>query len=150
MSLQSFYWYEEGRVLFVEASNASPNQVLLTDTLMNSLMDRLTHPTLHVIADWSEVRLTPDLRFLTQKITYPKHPKYGWTVVVGLPSPLAFMMSITNQFFRTPVKHVPSIQDAVNFLKAGGAGCQQLPYKPLAELPLLAIIHEERIEWVSR
>ncbi len=56
------------------------------------------------------------MKSVTQ-VKWPKHPRYGWTLVVGSTNPFQrFVVAIANNFFKGRQRNFDTREEALDFL----------------------------------
>lgn len=85
------------------------------DAVMMDLINQSSAPLVHTISVASS---NIPVSFKTVKdLQWPKHPRCGWTVVVGLTNPLFRMIAAAGaSLFKTRLRNVDTLEKALAFL----------------------------------
>ena len=111
-------WYKPEHILFMKTPRAVTEEDIRTiDTQAHEYMTQAQSKRVHVIIDDTEMESMPGL-LVTQTLQTLRHPKMGWTVVVGQKNKVFRMMyTITCHLMRLPVYLADNIEEAIAFLQ---------------------------------
>ena len=112
-------WLVEGHlILHNNVGDILESDMLNIDIPLNAMLDAATSPLVHVIVSTEQQGKAPaSLRAFTQA-TWTRHPRLGWTVVIGLDHPvLRFVADTAGQIFKMRVRFVKTPSEAIEFLQ---------------------------------
>src|SRR5690242_9872525 len=110
-------WILENRVMMVVAEgDYSDEELIGLDGQIIKYLDQSTAPLVHMVMDRHGADHTPSIKSITQ-VKWPKHPRYGWTLVVGSTNSLQrFVVALANNFFKGRQRNFDSVPAALDFL----------------------------------
>src|SRR5262249_44343349 len=110
-------WYVENRVMMVAAQGDYTDEELIAlDDQVIKYLDQSTAPLVHMVMDRQETTHIPSIKSVTM-VKWPKHPRYGWTLVVGSTNPFQrFVVALANNFFKGRQRNFDSLDEALDFL----------------------------------
>ena len=110
-------WHLENRVMLVVAEgDYTDDELINLDGQVIKYLDQSTAPLVHMIMDRQGTDHVPSMKSVT-KVKWPKHPRYGWTLVVGSTNPFQrFVVAVANNFFKGRQRNFDSREDAFDFL----------------------------------
>ena len=110
-------WYLENRVLLMTNHGEVTDQDLFDlDQTIIDYMNSCTAPLIHTIIDHRKGINSPSAKGLT-RLHWPKHPKVGWMIMIGMKNPLQrFVVAVATSFFKTRVRLFNSIDEGLIFL----------------------------------
>ena len=116
MSIQ-LSWYLENRVLLLTSQGESSDQDLLDiDQPIIEHLNQSNAPLVHLIADHRKGGKMPSMKAAAQ-IQWPKHPQYGWGIMVGLTNPVQrFLVAVASNFFKVRQRNFDTMDEALDFL----------------------------------
>ncbi|MFZ4816445.1 MAG: hypothetical protein ACOYL5_18055 [Phototrophicaceae bacterium] len=114
-----FHWLLEGQIiLHHNIGDITEDDMLQGDDPLNRLLDAATSPLVHVIVLTAQQGKMPKSVSSFTQASWTRHPRLGWTVIVGLQDPiLRFIASTAGQIFKMRMKFVETPQDALTFLQ---------------------------------
>jgi hypothetical protein len=116
MSIQ-LSWYLENRIILLTSHGESSDQDLLNlDQPIINYLNQSQAPLVHLIADHRRGGKMPSLK-VSMQIEWPKHPQYGWGILVGLTNPLQrFLVVVASNFFNVRQRMFNTMDEALDFL----------------------------------
>ena len=79
-------------------------------------LNECTVPLVHMIVDHRKGIGTPSSKALAQ-LRWPKHPRMGWMILVGMANPLQkFVVTGASNFFKTRMRMMNTMDEALDFL----------------------------------
>jgi hypothetical protein len=110
-------WYLENRViLLVNHGESSDQDVFAVDQPMIDYLNQNQAPLVHLIIDNTGAKYIPSVKAVTA-VKWPKHPQYGWTILVGLTNPFQrFVNVVATNFFKARQRMFDTMDEALNFL----------------------------------
>lgn len=110
-------WYLENRVMMVVAEGEYTDDELINlDSQVIKYLDQSTVPLVHMIMDRQGTTHIPSMKSVTM-VKWPKHPRYGWTLVVGSTNPFQrFVVAVANNFFKGRQRNFDTREEALDFL----------------------------------
>ncbi|MBA3871478.1 MAG: hypothetical protein H0X30_20225 [Anaerolineae bacterium] len=110
-------WYLENRVLLmINYGEVADQDLFDLDQTIIDYLDNCTVPLVHTIIDHRKGMNSPSVKGLT-KLRWPKHPKVGWMIMIGMKNPLQrFVVAVSTSFFKTRMRMFNSMDEALNFL----------------------------------
>ena len=110
-------WYLENRVMQIVNQGELRDQDLFDlDGSAIQYMEQCSVPLVHLIIDHRLGSNSPSAKGLMQ-LKWPKHPKMGWIVMIGLANPLQrFVTAVASNFFKTRLRMVNTLDEALDFL----------------------------------
>jgi hypothetical protein len=110
-------WYLENRVILLTSQGDSSDQDLLDlDQQIIEYLNQCEAPLVHLIADHRKGGKMPSVKVSTQ-IQWPKHPQYGWGIMVGLTNPVQrFLVAVASNFFKVRQRMFNTMDEALDFL----------------------------------
>jgi len=110
-------WCLENRVLLMTNHGEVTDQNLFDlDQTIIDYMNSCTVPLVHTIIDHRKGLNSPSAKGLT-RLHWPKHPKVGWMIMIGMKNPFQrFVVAVSTSFFKTRVRLVNTMDEALNFL----------------------------------
>lgn len=110
-------WYLENRVMMVVAEGEYTDDELINlDAQVIKYLDQSNVPLVHMIMDRQGTTHIPSMKSVTM-VKWPKHPRYGWTLVVGSTNPFQrFVVALANNFFKGRQRNFDSREEALDFL----------------------------------
>jgi len=110
-------WYLENRVMqIVNHGEVTDQDLFDLDESAVHYMDQGSAPLVHLIIDHRKGINSPSAKGLMQ-LKWPKHPKMGWIVMVGMANPLQkFVTAVASNFFKTRLRMVDTMDEALDFL----------------------------------
>jgi hypothetical protein len=116
MSIQ-LSWYLENRVMLLVNHDQNTDQDMLAiDQPMINYLNQSNAPLVHVIMDNIGSTYTPSIKVL-KTLQYPKHPRLGWLILIGLINPFQrFIAAVVTTFFKTRLRMVNTMDEALDFL----------------------------------
>jgi len=111
-------WLVEGRVIEgAVVGGIQPGDQPAFDREMNRMLDAGTGEFVHYVTDASNMDKPASFNDL-RKMTFPRHPRYGRTIVVGNRDPIQRMIStIAAGVFNIQVRQVDTMDAALEFLQ---------------------------------
>jgi hypothetical protein len=112
-------WLLEGHViLHNNVGDILESDMLNVDVPLNAMLDAAISPLVHVLVSTTQQGKAPaSLRAFTQA-TWTRHPRLGWTVIIGLDHPvLRFVADTAGQIFKMRVRFVKTPSEATAFLQ---------------------------------
>src|ERR1051326_3493267 len=93
-------WFLENRVMLLTSHGAVSDQDLFDiDQPVIDYLNQSNAPLVHLIIDHRDATTTPSVKASTQ-LKWPKHPRNGWGIMVGLTNPIQrFMVAVATNFF---------------------------------------------------
>lgn len=110
-------WHLENRVMMVVAEGDYTDEELINlDAQVIKYLDQSSAPLVHMIMDRQGTNHIPSIKSVTM-VKWPKHPRYGWTLVVGSTNPFQrFVVAIANNFFKGRQRNFDTREEALDFL----------------------------------
>jgi len=110
-------WYLENRVMMVVAEGEyTDGELINLDGQVIKYLDQSTVPLVHMIMDRQGTTHIPSMKSVTM-VKWPKHPRYGWTLVVGSTNPFQrFVVALANNFFKGRQRNFDTRDEALDFL----------------------------------
>src|SRR5690242_8209805 len=110
-------WYLENRVILLSNHGEIKDQDLFDiDEPIIDYMNQCDAPLVHLIVDNRDGFNQPSAKSVTQ-VKFPKHPKMGWLIMVGVDNPIQkFVVAVGASFFKTRVRIFKTMDEAANFL----------------------------------
>jgi hypothetical protein len=116
-------WYLENRVILLTGHGEGSDQNLLdidqqvinylnqsNATLVHLIMDQRNLPPPSSSKAASQIKLASQLK-------WPKHPKYGWAILVGPSNSLQrFVIAVATNFFKVRQRTFDTMDEALDFL----------------------------------
>jgi hypothetical protein len=111
-------WYKPDHILYMKSPlNISEEDTRSADEAIHRYMTEAKTRQVHIIIDDTEVSSMPGI-LVTQTLKTLKHPKMGWTVVVGQNNKVYRMMyTITCHLQRLPLYLADTMDEAITFLE---------------------------------
>lgn len=114
-------WIVDGRVSYCKYwGEYTAEDLLEWDRTVVDMLDQLPDEVTfcHAIYDMSEIRRMAPLRdHLGLEVR--KHPKVGWTIIVGSLPPLTrFVVAAVTQVMRARTRFVKSLEEAIDLLRS--------------------------------
>jgi hypothetical protein len=110
-------WYLENRVIIITAEGDYADEELINlDGQVIQYLDQSTAPLVHMIMDRQGTNHIPSIKSVTM-VKWPKHPRYGWTLVVGSSNPFQrFVVALANNLFKGRQRNFDTFDEALDFL----------------------------------
>jgi hypothetical protein len=110
-------WYTPDKILYMKSPlNISEEDTHIADETIHQHMTESTARQVHIIIDDTDVESMPGV-MVTQTLKTLRHPKMGWTVVVGQNNKVYRMMyTITCHLRRLPLYLADTLDEAITFL----------------------------------
>jgi hypothetical protein len=110
-------WYLENRVmLLVNHGDSSDQDVFDIDQPIIDYLNQSQAPLVHLIIDNIGAKYIPSVKAVTS-VKWPKHPQYGWTILVGLTNPFQrFVNVVATNFFKARQRMFDTMDEALDFL----------------------------------
>jgi hypothetical protein len=110
-------WFLENRVMQIVAEGAYTDDELINlDPQVIKYLDQSTVPLVHMIMDRKGTDHIPSMKSVAQ-VKWPRHQRYGWTLVVGSSNPFQrFVVALANNFFKGRQRNFDSFDEALDFL----------------------------------
>lgn len=112
-------WLQQDRVLVVHFVGDLPLEDLriLSAELVACLEAGIA--PIHMIGDFTEIGLFPmNVRGLRDAVPHLRHPKLGWSIVVGGPALARTFAEIAVKLFAAPYRLFRTMDEALEFLAA--------------------------------
>jgi hypothetical protein len=111
-------WYKPDQILYLKAaSDVSEDDTRKADNAIHQHMTQSKARKVHIIIDDTELASMPGI-LVTQTLKTLKHPKMGWTVVIGQNNKVHRMMyTITCHLQRLPLYLADTMDEAILFLE---------------------------------
>jgi len=111
-------WLVEGRVILAELiGDLSPDEMPAFNQLMHQYLDQSDATKVHYIVDTTRIGKMTGLNPM-RTFTFPKHPRMGWTVGVGISNPAIRMIGhVASYFFRMRAKEANTVEEGLAFLQ---------------------------------
>jgi hypothetical protein len=116
-------WYLENRVILLtsQADNSDDN-LLDVDQQVIHYIDQSSAPLVHLIMDQrnapppSSSKAASQIKLATQ-LKWPKHPKYGWAIMIGPTNSLQrFVIAVATNFFKVRQRTFDTVDEGLDFL----------------------------------
>lgn len=110
-------WYLENRVLLMTNQGEVTDQELFDlDPEIIAYLNDCTAPLVHTIIDHRKGINSPSAKGLTH-LQWPKHPKVGWMIMVGMKNPFQrFIVAVATSFFKTRMRMFSTMEEGLVFL----------------------------------
>jgi hypothetical protein len=110
-------WYVENRVMQIINQGELVDQDLSNlDESVIRYIDQSSAPLVHLIVDHRNGINSPSAKGLTQ-LNWPKHPRLGWTILIGLKNPFQrFVTVAAANFFKIRLRLVNTMDEGLDFL----------------------------------
>jgi hypothetical protein len=110
-------WYLENHVMLLNNEGDSADQdVLKVDQPILDYLNQSQAPLVHLIIDNTRAKYIPSVKAITA-VKWPKHPQYGWTILVGLTNPFQrFVNVVATNFFKARQRMFDTMDEALDFL----------------------------------
>ena len=116
-------WYLENRVILLASqANNSDENLLDMDQKVIDYLNQSSAPLVHLIMDQrkapppSSSRAASQIKLASQ-LKWPKHPKYGWAIMVGPTNSLQrFVIAVATNFFKVRQRSFDTMDEALDFL----------------------------------
>ena len=116
-------WYLENRVLLLTSEGESSDQDLLDiDQSVINCLEQSTAPLVHLIMDRTNAppvtssKVAAQIKLASQ-LKWPKHPKYGWAIMVGPTNSLQrFIVAVATNFFKVRQRMFNTMDESLDFL----------------------------------
>ncbi len=110
-------WYAKNQViLIIDEGQTTDQDMLNIDPQVIDYLNQCKTPLVHVIIDKRKSNYTPPVKVLTA-LQWPKHPQYGWTILVGLSNPFErFVNVVATTFFKARQRMFDTMDEALAFL----------------------------------
>ena len=122
MALQ-LSWYLENRVILLTIHGESSDQDLFdVDQEIINYLNQSSAPLIHCIMDQRNAILPPTFKaaaliVTATKLKWPKHPQYGWAIMIGQPHPLLrFVTAVATNFFKIRQRGFNTMDEGLDFL----------------------------------
>ncbi len=103
-------------MMVVAEGNYTDDELINLDGQVISYLDQSNVPLVHMIMDRQGTDHIPSMKSVT-KVKWPKHPRYGWTLVVGSTNPFQrFVVAVANNFFKGRQRNFDNREEAFDFL----------------------------------
>ena len=111
-------WYLEGRVVITEHFQAvTPEDVAQMDKEYVAHLEQSDAALVHFLFDLRQHDSVPDLKTMSH-MEFTKHPRFGWTIVVGNINPITrFLVSTVAQINKARFRSFTTMEDALLFLQ---------------------------------
>ena len=111
-------WYVEGRVVITEHFQAvTTEEVAQMDKAYVTLLEQSDAVLVHFLFDLRQHDSVPDLKTMSH-MEFTKHPRFGWTIVVGHINPITrFLVSTVAQINKARFRSFTTMEDALRFLQ---------------------------------
>ena len=110
-------WLLEKRVILTYNEGiVSDEDMFANDQPILDYLNACTVPLVHMIVDHRKGVGSPSSKALAQ-LSWPKHPKTGWTILVGMANPFQkFVVTVASNFFKSRMRMVNTMDEALDFL----------------------------------
>ena len=110
-------WLLENRVMLTYNQGVVSDQDMFNiDQPVLDYMNQCTAPLVHMIVDHRNGIGSPSTKALAQ-LQWPKHPKVGWMIMVGMANPFQkFVVAVASNFFKTRMRMFDRMDEALDFL----------------------------------
>jgi len=110
-------WYLENRVIFLSSYGEITDQDLLgVDQPIIDYMNHSDATLVHLIVDAANMTTPPSFKVVSQ-LKWPKHPQYGWAIIIGLKNPIQrFFVAVATNVFKTRQRMFNTLDEALDFL----------------------------------
>ncbi len=110
-------WFLENRVMMIAAEGEYTDEELIgLDGQVIQYLDQSPMPLVHMIMDRQQTNHIPSIKSATM-VKWPKHPRYGWTLVIGSSNPFQrFVVALANNLFKGRQRNFDSLDEALDFL----------------------------------
>ena len=110
-------WHKPDEILYMKSPvHISEEDTRLADDAIQQHMTQASSKRVHIIIDDSDVQSMPGV-MVTQTLKTLRHPKMGWTVVVGQNNKVFRMMyTVTCHLRRLPLYMADTLDEAITFL----------------------------------
>ena len=110
-------WYLENRVMMIVAQgDYTDTELINLDDHVIKYLDQSSAPLVHMIMDRQETDHIPSPKS-AMMVKWPRHPRYGWTLVVGTSNAFQrFVVAIANNFFKGRQRNFDTLDQALDFL----------------------------------
>jgi len=110
-------WLLENRVILTFNQGIVTDQDMFdNDEPVTAYMNQCSAPLVHMIVDHRKGIGTPSSKAMAQ-LNWPKHPKMGWIILVGMANPFQkFVVAVTSNFFKTRMRMLNTMDEALDFL----------------------------------
>lgn len=114
-------WLIPNRLIFIDVNPyIIDDDVFAIDQTMNQWLETAGQESssrVHSITNLSNTARLPSIGTIGRGLTYPKHPNFGWNLIIGVRHPaIKLAVGIIPQLFKAPVRVEDTIEDAINFL----------------------------------
>ena len=111
-------WYLEKRVLYVRVSGIiRDDEMKPFDDVMISYIEQGEGQLVHALSDFRDAEKMPSIRTMVRKLSFPGHPRFGWTAFFGFRNPILIMtLSVVPQVFGARFRHLNTLDQALHFL----------------------------------
>jgi hypothetical protein len=116
-------WYLENRVLLLTGDGESSDQDLLDlDQPMINCLNQCNVPLVHLIIDQRNAPPIPASKVAAQikvatQLKWPKHPRYGWAIMIGKMNPLQrLVVTVASNFFKARQRSFETMKEGLDFL----------------------------------
>ena len=116
-------WYLENRVILLTSQGDSSDQDLLDiDQKVINYLNQSDAPLVHFIMDQRNVPPAPPSKAAAQikvatQLKWPKHPKYGWAIMIGPTNSLQrFIIAVATNFFKIRQRGFNTMDEGLDFL----------------------------------
>ncbi len=120
-------WLLENRVILTFNQGVVSDQDMFdNDQPITDYLDQCTAPLIHMVVDHRNGIGSPSSKALAQQ-HWPKHPKMGWLIMVGMANPFQkFVVAVTSNFFKTRLRMFNTMDEALDFLNEVDSTLPQL------------------------
>ena len=111
-------WFKEGHIILLKSSRTMTEaDIMALDPIVYDYMSEATSPHVHIIIDDTDVESMPSVHSY-KALQSLKHPKMGWTIVVGLNNKVFRMMyAIVCHIKGIPLYMAESMEEAAQFIQ---------------------------------
>jgi hypothetical protein len=132
MSIQ-ISWLVENRIIYwLHTGDGTISNTKEADMEVIRLLEASSAPLVHIILDLQGLKEMPSLAdSIRAKYDFPKHPKSGWNIFVGMKDPLQKMVvSFMGNVFKMRARLLENNIEALDFLQSIDSTLPDLaPYK---------------------
>ncbi len=116
MSSQVSWFLEKRVILTYNEGVVTDEDMFANDQPIIDYLNQCTVPLVHMIVDHRKGLGSPSSKALAQ-LSWPKHPKVGWMILVGMANPFQkFVVTVTSNFFKTRMRMINTMDEALDFL----------------------------------